>query len=392
MKRLNPTIHFSLNQAAYWANFSGVIAYASVFLLSLGFTNTQIGLVIAIGSGTAAIVQPLLGGLADRSKNCIHHKIITIISLAAILLAGLLMLPGKTFWFTAIMYGLLVFSVHVLTPITYSIGLFFIKKGVNINFGIARSAGSLSYALVSALLGRLTAVYSVNVIMIVTIALYLILIISTVTFHFKGISEDNETAALFETGAKEKGFFTKNRRFLFVIIGVICVFISHNLINSYIFQIISYHGYGSKELGNSLLICAISELPILFLYSKISKRFNSGSMLKVSGVFFAVKSLAILMSTSILQIYLAMPIQLLGYGLFSGASVYYVNHTIEEKDRVRGQAFMTSVAPIGSVIGSIAGGWLLDRYSVPGLMIASTAVALVGAVIMIVSAEKGRKE
>ena len=61
-----PTFRYILLQGSYWFSFCVTYCFISVFLLSYGFTNTQIGLIIAIAGLVSAILQPVLGGLINE--------------------------------------------------------------------------------------------------------------------------------------------------------------------------------------------------------------------------------------------------------------------------------------------------------------------------------------
>lgn len=397
MRKTGPTLRYCTNQGAFWMSYSAVFAYASVFLLARSFTNREIGLVVAAGSAFSAIVQPRIGAFADSRRRCILHRLITVVSLAMIVLAGLLLTVAKTFWIIALLYGLLVAFLQLNTPLTYSLCMFFVNKGVPINFGIARGFGSLMYAVLSTVLGRLVDRYSADLIMYAVILVYILLIISTVTFHFQGIDEDNPVSAE-NTGESErkmqargrKSLLLANPRFALVLSGSVCLFVSHNIISNYIYQIVSYHGYSSSEMGMTISIAAILEIPILFSFDLINRRFASGTLLKICGLFFTLRSLILLLAGNLTMIYLAQLAQPFGYGLYVGASVYYVNHTISEEHRVEGQAYMTLTCSVGAVIGSLLGGWLLDMFSVPGLLTFGTGVGALGAFVIILTGEKGK--
>ena len=59
--------------------------------------------------------------------------------------------------------------------------------------------------------------------------------------------------------------------------------------------------------------------------------------------------------------FLAQPLQMLGYGLFTPASVYFVNESVPEADRVRGQTVMMVASNgMGGMLGSYISGLALD--------------------------------
>lgn len=383
-------MHYSLIEGFFWASYSAIFAYASVYLLHYGFTNSQVGYVIAAGGVVSAILQPLTGRIADASPRNILHRIAIILSFVMIGAAGLLLMPGMTFWVIALLYGVLVAFLQVITPILYAAGMFFIKKGVNINFGIARGIGSISYAGLASLLGILTESVSVDTVIYSVIIIYLLLIILILTFHFKGVDELKEAVKASESGGSVKDFFKENVSFAILLLGSVLLFTSHNIIGNYMFQICANIGYGAKEMGVAMSVMAAMELPTLFLLTAINRRIASGYLLKASGVFMCIKSLVLWLAGSYAMVLFAMVFQMFGYGLFAGISVIYVTHTIKEKDQTMGQSLMTMTMTLGAVIGSLLGGIILDRASVFVMLLYSTAFALVGAIVLIIFSKKGK--
>lgn len=63
-----PTARYALLQSSYWGGFCLIVSFASVYLRAEGMSNAQIGVVIAVSSGVATVVQPVAAGAADRSR------------------------------------------------------------------------------------------------------------------------------------------------------------------------------------------------------------------------------------------------------------------------------------------------------------------------------------
>lgn len=390
--KIRPTIQFSGIQGVFWGSFASLFAFSSVYLLAKGFTNSQVGYVMAAGSGLSAVLQPMLGGFVDRSPKLILHKTILVLSLVMIVLSGLLLGASNVFWAVALIYGLLVTFLQMITPLTYALGMFFMSRGVPINFGICRGIGSVTYAVVAAVLGVLVERMNEDMVVVSVIVLYVLFIVVITTFHFPGISEEKRAT---EVQSKEQGgiaaFIRENRGFCMVLFGNIFVFISHNILNNYLFQIVSYHGFGSKEMGFASSLAAMCELPTLFCLSFFLKKFSEVTLFRVAAIFIFLKNLVLCFATTLPVIYFAMSMQLLGYGLFAGISVIYVNEMVDVTNRTRGQALMTMTVTIGTVFGSLLGGNFIDRLGVPWTLWISAGMALFGMVVVCGFAGKNRR-
>ncbi len=387
-----PTVQFSLIQGLMWGGYACIFAFASVYLLAKGFTNTQVGYIIAAGGAAAALLQPLAGTIADRSRKLILHRMIIILCLVLILFSVLLLLSGSRLWITALLFPLLNALLHVITPLTYSLGMFFIERGVPVNFGICRGIGSITFALLSALLGVLVNRINEDVVLYAFILLAVLMIFSTATFHFKGVDETKTTSGDTVSSGRAGLFrFLKTyRRFIMVLLGNTLVFISHTILTVYLYQVVTYHGYTSREMGFATTLAALCELPALFGLSVLNRKKKTAGLYRISLVFFFLKNLILFLAGSLPMIYFAMCMHLLGYGLYAGSSVLYVNETVDTSYQSTGQALMTATCSVGTVAGSILGGKLLDITGVPGMLFLSGLSVLAGVIIVFIFSSQRR--
>ena len=63
---------------------------------------------------------------------------------------------------------------------------------------------------------------------------------------------------------------------------------------------------------------------------------------------------------------------MLGWGLMTAASVYYVNAIMEPEDVIKGQAYFTMAYTLGSVLASLLGGTLIDFAGVHSMLLFAT--------------------
>ncbi len=392
-KYMVPTARYSVIQGSFWMSFCIIFAYVSVFLLSKGFSNSQIGIVVAVSGVISAFMQPIVAAFADRSKKVSLRFIITSCSVIIIAMAFGVLIPNLHMLLIAVFYGIAIATLQILTPLINAIGMDCINRGIPVNFGLARGIGSISYAIISYFAGLLVARYDTTVIPVMVILCYLILMVGVFCFRFSDINNTNlkNQSKMHATSMDEactNSFFQKYRKFFILLIGVTLSFISHNILNNYMFQIMQFHGGGSSEMGTALAIAAAVELPTMLGFAMIVKKFSCGTLIKVSATFFMIKSVFTLLAPNILGIYVAQGIQILGFALQVPASVYYVNQLMRPEDRVKGQAFMTVTNTLGSIAGSLIGGVLLDIFGVRALLFSATIVAVAGMFITYLSTEK----
>ena len=139
----------------YWMIYGVVSSFASVFMLAKGYTNSEIGVTLAAANVLAVVMQPLIADFVDRSKK------IGVIGTTEVLTVCMMVFTVGMFAFKGgtiglcIVFVLLIAFHTVLQPLFNSLAFRLEECGVTINFGIARSVGSLAYSVFVALLGSM---------------------------------------------------------------------------------------------------------------------------------------------------------------------------------------------------------------------------------------------
>ena len=376
------TARYALLQSSYWGTFCLVISFASVYLLAGGISNAEIGIVLAVAGLLSAVAQPVLAGAAERSRRPLRVWIV-VLGLVLAAAAVLLLVPGGSRLVTSLVYGFLIAAVQVVQPLVNAVGMDALNVGRRLNFGLARAAASLAFALIAAVAGRVVEATSETAIPLIMLGVLAVFIASAGTFVVRsdGGSQDGDHHAA-ASGAVVAARTSGDRaRFVLLLAGLTLAMASHNLLNGFMFQLVSFHGAAASAMGVAIMIAALTELPTMGLWNRIVARWTPGLLLVVSGVAFAVKALATYLAPNLLGIYLAQALQFAAFGLLVPASVYYINRLFPPSERVKGQAYMTMTATAGSVVGSLAGGLVLQSAGVPSLLLLGVGFATVGAAL-----------
>lgn len=396
------TNHIKLNlqyismQIPYWMGFSVLGTFTSVFLLSRDFTNGQIGLVLSLANLLAAVVQPFLASFADRMIRVRLSQLAAGMAVLLALFSGVLLALPKVFLIVAFIYVLLYACLVLLQPMTIAIGTFFISRGYGLNFGVARGLGSLAFAAAAAVTGVLIERFSPTIILYLLIGIFLFFAVMALLIdtrkqggkYSKSLIIDYRREGSLEEPIGLIAFTKKYKRFMFLLFGVSLLFVYHTIINSYMFQIMQPLGGTAANAGSSLSVAALSELPTMFLFTWVLRRFKIHSLMRVAAFFFSVKAVLILFSGSIFLINVAQSLQMIGFAMHTMASVYYTNQIIPQKDLVKGQTLMATANTVGGIIGAFVGGQMLSFLSVSAMLLIGTVISIVGTVIVWLSIEK----
>ncbi|MCI8318128.1 MAG: MFS transporter [Lachnospiraceae bacterium] len=386
------TLCYSLIMVFFWMNYAGIVGFSSVYLLECGLTSAQIGMILAVAGIVAAAAQPFVADYADR-PSAISLK--TIVSagcvVAAILTVLLLAFSQRSVMLTGLFYGGCVVLLQFLLPFVNSLGTEMISQGKKLNWGLARGIGSAAYAAVSYILGILVAKAGIVSIPVSIFVCYVLLLVTVMIYPFQKSRrpELEEQGDRTENGSTvQTSFLKKYPRFTAVLAGTTLLYLSHHLINTFLYQIIQSKGGGSAENGLVMSLCACMELPTLFFFSYMLKKAESGTWYKVCGVFITLKAAATLLVPSLTLFYFIQIFQMFGWGLLAVAPVYYANQTVREEDAIKGQAYMAITCTLGSVFASFLGGSLIDMAGVNVMVGIATAAGLLGAAIIVLFTEK----
>lgn len=380
-KRL--TLSYTLIQCIYIMGYCSVFSFATVFLLSRGFTNSQVGITLTLASGFGLLFQPLVAAFADRMKKLALRDLIALMQTVFLLISLLLLVIPSIVLPTVVLYILLVGLFTTQISLVTSLSMEHINAGVPINFSLARGVGSLAFSVLSFFLGFLVDDFGARVVMLVNVALGILGILLVLTFR------KPERRAVIHTEEESRAsgmieFALKNRRFMGVVVGVSLLYFSHSFINTYMIQIVQNIGGNNSDMGIATALAGAVELPAMALFPLVYRKIpNAGTLLKISGAFFVIKSLITLAAPTVFWFDVAQFFQFFSYALLIPASVYYVNQVIDEVDQVKGQSYMAMSMGISGMICSFLGGVMLDANGgVPLMLAVGTAGSFAGLLLL----------
>ena len=375
------TVIYCFIQFSYYLAFCSIINYASVYLTACGISNTMIGVTIAVGMIASVVITPVISSVADRNHK-ITPKRILIVMLVLMGISGLLM---ALFFHSgpAINAVLLCFAViltQVSMPFVNALATESINAGVKINFGLGRGAGSIGYSVMSLSLGSIVASHGSRSIPVATLISCAVFCLFALVYNDTARS----TSVVSTSDNKESviAFLRRYKGLTVLLIGASLIYACHMYINTYVFQIVLSKGGDSRHMGIATSLAAFLEMTAMVAFPYLLKLRDCKFWFRISGFFFMLKSLMTLMVKSIPAFYAVQIIQPFGWGLLAVSSVYYINDLMNENDKIKGQGFFSMTFTIGSIISSVTGGYLIDKFSVDFMLIVAVAAGIIGSLIM----------
>lgn len=397
------TSKYSIIQALYWSIYCMMLSFSAVYLLARQYNNSEIGVVLALINILAFFLQPALASYVDKTEKIgLKHFIAILLALVIALSVIIILTAGSKY--TVALFMILSFGILAsIQPLVNSICFEYEKMGILINFGVARGFGSGAYAITSIVLGHVIKALGAEWLPVYYSIATLLLLAMILKFSPQkkdlnvkvGVNHESKTDISDQKRNKVSlsmmSFLKKYKRFTIFVLGTALVFVPHILINSFMIQIIESIGGSSSEMGTATFLAAITEIPIMFAFSKLMRQVNCGTLLKISAVMFTIKHLMTYLAPSISLFYMAQLLQIGAFGLYAPASVYYVNHIINKDDLVKGQAMVTNALTLGSILASLVGGVLLDYVDPKSVLLFGGIVSIIGSTLMLLSVESQGK-
>ena len=108
------TARYSAVQGTFWMGYCVCISFAAVYLQGIGYSNAQLGVVMAIGNLLGAVLGPELSDRSDRSETLTAWRLIfPWLALEAAALLVLALHPVKDAVTSAAFVGFIAFSISL---------------------------------------------------------------------------------------------------------------------------------------------------------------------------------------------------------------------------------------------------------------------------------------
>ena len=371
---------YTLIQCLYWMTAGLMFNFASAYLLDRGFSNSQIGVVLGAAYALSAVAQPLVAALFNRSGVRLSTGMACFYAVAAVLAVLVLALPLQGGALAVLIVCIFMLQA-TMQPSLNSLHRGYALRGVEVNFGFARGMGSAAYSVMCALVGRLLYRFSPCMLPALYLTTMLLMIACLLAFRAPSFTDG---VSLGERRRREP-LLRRYPRFALLLLGVSLLATVHIFIDNFMLQIVRNLGGGSAQQGVVIAIAAMTELPAMVLYGRLSKRIGGGWVLCMAAWVWVVKDVLTALATSPAMLYAISLLQFASYAFYVPAAVEYVSDALSQQDFLAGQALVGTAFTLGSLAATFIGGWMLDLLGVRGALSGMQAFSIAGAVLLSVA-------
>lgn len=384
--------HMFLLEGVYFISFCTLYAYTVTILLEYGYTEVQCGYITMLQYVMMTIAGPVYGRMIDRGLS--PKKLFIILAAGGIIVTPLLPVCfAKGFSLTMISFGIIsALDFCGATVIDTWINQMTLRDET-IDYGMIRSAGSIFYATTAIVSGYLIVPLGINFLFWLHMGSLAVAILLAVTFADPNklpLLEPDRFAgedAPDETFAQSIRTMMKNRPFVIFLICGTMYYFATRAVNGFMQVIINYIGGDSSTYGVSVFLYCVGEFLLMRLASRLLRRGMKLPVLFITataGLGLRILLLGVLKTMT--GVMLTQILLSVGFASYLRFNIDYVASLFPRQ--YAGRAILISVAVtqgLGSIIGNLAGGYLLASVGVPvycficgGAMFLSMAIFLMG--------------
>ena len=380
---------YNLMQIFYWLAICSLHGFAAIFLSSKGLTNTEIGAATGGACILAIPLAPLLSSISIKFNKISLQKFIAgamIFAAAAYLMMAFIPLPSY------LMIALYIMGCCIgMSQVAFlsQLSMDYIERGNKLNFGLARGLGSFAYAVGAIIFSEAATRYTPSVLAILCTFFSVLFCISL--FQVKPVYAC-------ESGKKEKGgsllgCIGRYPGYFIILIGVACIFAGAAPLSTYLINIIKSNGGSESIYGIAVFCMSTLELPVMALTDKLIERFGTTKLIAAAVVLFALRNLLVAASPNLSVLIVGIALRGIAYGLLIAVLTVHVSRHLRMSDQVMGQTLIVIMTSgIGSTIGNMSGGWMLDNMGMPAVMTGTILISLIAVCIVSAVCMKPKKE
>ena len=383
-KRTKLNLEYMVLQGAYWALYCSARNFGTVFLQGRGYSNSVLGLILGVGPLICLFLSAKLAEFVDNRggrtvylTNGVLYTALLLLNLFLFFVKGQSLLISFSF---AVMGCLLI----CVNPLNTEISLCAGDNPEDINYGRARGCGSLTYAIASAGLGTLVASFSPDLIPLVSAVFAAVNLVGLYFIYQTGNKDVKKVQTDKDQPLKPislTAFFKRYSKFTVFLFGIALIYFAHNALITYMINIVRNLGAETDTLGRINALMAIMELPAMFLFNRICRRFDCRKVLGVVVVFMVLRVIMICTASSIKGLYLAQVAQAFGFALAVPGLVRYAKVMIPPEDSAKAQSISFAASTLGNVLAGFVGGRLLDIMDISKVLLVLSVTAVIGLAI-----------
>lgn len=334
-----------------------------LILSERGFSPSQISWIVVVNSAFGVMVPPLWGYVADRFR--VREKLLRFVMLGSMVTVNLLIFPVTVAGGMAAMAAFCFFRAAIASLADATTYASLTERS---EFGNVRAYGSLGFAICAALAGAFSASKHGTLLVLSCSVLF------AAAAYFSPVVAQQKTVASAHTdiGRTLREVFRSGLGT--VLLANILYYGAHTVFD--VFFTLNAKMLGHDELFGSIgwAIAVLAEVAVMLRASTLISRFDNSRLLILCAGIAAFRWFMLAMFTHPALLLVLQVLHGFTFGLWYLALTAHMQKKVNEDVRTSVQAVLLGSLSVGSVLGSLAFGEIIENYG------AANAYAIAGMV------------
>ncbi len=345
-----------------------ITSFLPILFFEKGLTETQIGLILSLGTIAALISQPLSGYLSDIWKT---NKRVILIFLAGLIASSFFLFQMHSYFLILFFYFLVVFFMSPIGALTDSLSQKTANK-LNVSFGSIRSWGSVGFAVTALLAGQWFTKFGIGHLQ------WMILFFSAFAVLFGLFLKDVKVSERKVSNGDFLSLFT-DRRFVAFLFVIVAVTLAHRTNDSFISLHLKHLGADESIVGWAWFIGVMTEVLVLAFSYKWFKGYHELTFIALAAFLYIIRFLLIGLIQDPYLILLVQPLHGLCFGIFFPAALQYVTKIVKPEVQSTAHVLLITVFfGVCGIIGGLMGGHVMEGYGGAALYLLLSGCSFVG--------------
>ena len=372
-------IGFYISQIIYYG-------YLPATLYSYGYGETFVGYVMTLMSASGLVLRLVIGYIIDK-YSCPKALIITFFSIYAITQVIFFFMYQSVLFitlFSLISLGL----VGIVATLCDSWVVKIREVRPSVDYGRARSFGSMSYAITGLITGQVIAAFSNSALAYFALVAWLVLISAASSLpnppkidKTKGKVTIKECLSII---IKEKAY----------ILMLVCSMLNSPAeiaANSYYSVIVTGKGGTSAQVGLGLFVMAFTEFWVVYFFSKIARRVGVERMFYLGLFGNAIRAFVLALAPNATWVVIGICTQAISFALTMPGTVLIITKIVGIKYSTTSMQIFYVARSLLQMGLSTPLGWIAENMGINTMLYLSMIPSILGAIILMFYTERRYK-
>lgn len=364
------------------------VAFIVPILQGFGYDELRIGLTMTLAAFAAFAAKPLWGFLGDRF--CRPRETTIGGALAGCLFYMLLIRSGGAMLPVAVAVMGLYLTIMCMMGVVDGWAVRLISDGWPLNYGMTRSGGSCAYAITAVIFGVLLERLGSGMGVLLLAALFALLL-------FFALRIPNPQPVVSDKLSLGSGVrhLARNHAYLVVLAAYFLCTLASCAADSFFSPLITSLGGTQSFVGMGLFVQAMSEVPIMLLYSRVKRRTGrpAWQFLAVAMVFFGIKCVGLGFAPSYPVVLLTVLLHGLSFATLTPALVDFTLEHVQAEYLSTAHLLCGAVGvSLGGMVGNTLDGYIANVIGVQPMLRLVSVFAFAAAALVVVYFRRRKKE